>query len=145
MPANMMMAAVGLEPYVSGRSKAIAAEGPMPGRMPTICPSSTPAKHMARCVGVRAVAKPCMRSNQGPMSDSQWAGRQGHAEPCPEDQDERRGRRARNDYGTEKREPFHSLEEKQQKEEHGDAESRRLDAECGRRQGREDHQGLCDR
>src|SRR5215207_11381128 len=119
MPANMMMAAVGLEPYVSGRRRAMAAEGPMPGRMPTVCPSSTPAKHMARCVGVRAVAKPCMRSNQGPMSDSQGAGGQGHAKPCPEDQDERRRRRAGNDHGTENREPFHGREEKQQKEKDG--------------------------
>ncbi len=39
----------------------------MPGSTPIICPSSTPAKHISRFIGVAAVMNPCIRSASGPM------------------------------------------------------------------------------
>lgn len=62
MPANMMMAEVGSDPNVSGNNSAIADEGPIPGSAPTSWPTKTPAKHMRRCQGVSALAKPVASS-----------------------------------------------------------------------------------
>jgi hypothetical protein len=44
MPASMMSEVTGSAWNVSGRSMAMVAVGPMPGRQPTIVPSSTPTK-----------------------------------------------------------------------------------------------------
>jgi hypothetical protein len=52
---------------VIGSSSAMAAEGPMPGSTPMICPSSTPRKHISRFIGVMAVANPCSSSKMGNM------------------------------------------------------------------------------
>ena len=43
---------------VDGSSRAIAPTGPMPGRMPTMVPTSTPMKQAKRLPGVRAIEKP---------------------------------------------------------------------------------------
>ena len=55
-----MIAPVASMPKVIGSSSAMAAAGPMPGRTPTIWPSSTPRKHIAMYVGVSAAEKPDM-------------------------------------------------------------------------------------
>ena len=44
----MISVPVGSAPMVRGSSKAIAAEGPMPGSAPMIWPIITPAKHIIR-------------------------------------------------------------------------------------------------
>jgi hypothetical protein len=46
---------------VIGRSIAIVAVGPMPGRTPTSVPSTTPMRQKRRFSGVRAVANPSAR------------------------------------------------------------------------------------
>ena len=58
MPASMMRAVAGSSANVDGRSSAIAPTGPMPGRTPTMVPTSTPTKQASRLAGVRAMPKP---------------------------------------------------------------------------------------
>jgi hypothetical protein len=58
MPDIMMMPPVGLICVASGRSKATVADGPSPGRMPTMVPKNTPRKHQNRFIGSSATAKP---------------------------------------------------------------------------------------
>jgi hypothetical protein len=44
MPESMMMAEIGLSLKVAGKSRAIVAVGPIPGRTPTKVPIVTPIK-----------------------------------------------------------------------------------------------------
>ena len=44
MPESMMMAEIGLSAKVAGKSNAIVAVGPIPGRTPTRVPMLTPTK-----------------------------------------------------------------------------------------------------
>ena len=57
----MMMAGVVSMLKVIGRSMAIVAVGPIPGRTPIRVPINTPAKQAKRLVSVNAVLNPKMR------------------------------------------------------------------------------------
>ena len=57
----MIIAGVGFIPKVSGTMIAIVAEGPSPGRMPTIVPRKAPSAAIARLFSVRQVANPPIR------------------------------------------------------------------------------------
>src|SRR5690349_3637184 len=57
----MIMAPVGSRRIVSGRSIAIVAEGPSPGRTPITVPSTTPSTHMPSAPGVVATWNPCIK------------------------------------------------------------------------------------
>src|SRR5215212_6624484 len=58
MPAIMMRADVGFMPKVTGMSKAMPAEGPIPGSTPMIVPRKTPRNVYQRLIGCRQTAKP---------------------------------------------------------------------------------------
>src|SRR6478735_4940792 len=87
MPANMMNAATGSSPYVTGSSSATAIAGPMPGSTPMAVPSSTPRAAHSRLSGVRAVPNPSMRELRAFMSEHshQRTAGQRHAEQLVED------------------------------------------------------------
>src|SRR5437879_1159885 len=80
MPASIMMAPAGFMLKVSGRSIAIVAGGPRPGRIPTTVPSSTPTKHQSRLAGSSATANPLRSPARISTSETQDADREGHAE-----------------------------------------------------------------
>nr|P70793.1 RecName: Full=Uncharacterized 26.7 kDa protein in TAR-I ttuC' 3'region; AltName: Full=ORFZ3 [Agrobacterium vitis]AAB61629.1 unknown [Agrobacterium vitis] len=61
MPDSMISEVTGEKVKVIGKSMAIVAVGPMPGRTPTSVPSRTPTKHQTMLTGVRAVSKPSER------------------------------------------------------------------------------------
>jgi hypothetical protein len=63
MPANMMKAAVGSSENVTGSSSATAMADPRPGTTPTAVPRRAPISTQRRLMGVRALAKPPMRSS----------------------------------------------------------------------------------
>jgi hypothetical protein len=58
MPASMMSPVAGGSAKVDGKSSAIAPTGPMPGRIPTMVPMRTPAKHAKRFAGASAMPSP---------------------------------------------------------------------------------------
>src|SRR2546426_8403190 len=80
MPASMMMAPAGFMLKVSGRSIAIVAGGPSPGRIPTTVPRSTPTKHHSRLAGSSATANPLRSPVRISTSETQDADREGNAE-----------------------------------------------------------------
>src|SRR5881296_4325271 len=80
MPASMMMAPAGFMLKVSGRSIAIVAGGPSPGRIPTTVPRSTPTKHHSRLAGSSATANPLRSPVRISTSETQDAYREGNAE-----------------------------------------------------------------
>src|SRR5688572_28864235 len=95
MPASMMSEATGSKLKVIGSSIAMVAVGPMPGRQPTIVPSSTPTKHQRTLVGVSAVAKPSSRLASSSIegrsdADPGAEERHRHAERLDEDEDAER-------------------------------------------------------
>jgi hypothetical protein len=57
----MIRAVTGSKVNVIGRSIAMVAVGPMPGRTPTSVPRKTPTKHQNTFAGVSAVANPSAR------------------------------------------------------------------------------------
>src|SRR5512139_212065 len=93
MPESIMRAVVAGTPKVIGRSRAMPAAGPMPGRIPIICPSRHPMKVARRFAGVSAIAKPCpsrpsvsIQRLQAPArSEAERPDRQGHPEPPHKD------------------------------------------------------------
>src|SRR5215471_20945081 len=94
MPASMMIAPAGFMLKVSGKSIAIVAGGPSPGRMPTTVPRNTPTKHHNRFVGASATENPCSRPERMSTLEAQHARGQTEAERQVENQIEtRRGSR----------------------------------------------------
>src|SRR6516165_3354953 len=84
----MRIAPTGLMPNVSGSKTEIVASGPMPGRTPTMLPTSTPTKHHMMFCGSKATPKPYQRSVRAVASISQspteW--REGHFQHIGEQQ-----------------------------------------------------------
>jgi hypothetical protein len=58
MPESIMMAEAGGIAKVTGRSKAMVAAGPIPGRTPISVPTKQPAKQSRRFMGVTAMLNP---------------------------------------------------------------------------------------
>ncbi len=58
MPASMISAVAGSSAKVDGSRSAIAPTGPIPGRIPTTVPMSTPMKQANRLPGVSAIENP---------------------------------------------------------------------------------------
>src|SRR5215831_9863192 len=92
MPASMMIAPAGFMLKVSGRSIAIVAGGPSPGRMPTTVPRNTPTKHHIRFVGASATEKPCSRPETMSTLEAQHA--RGETEPERQVENEIEARRS---------------------------------------------------
>src|SRR5215510_7120282 len=86
MPASMMIAPAGFMLKVSGKSIAIVAGGPSPGRMPTTVPRNTPTKHHSRFVGASATAKPCSKPETMSTLEAQHARGETEAERQVEDE-----------------------------------------------------------
>src|SRR5688572_29793358 len=87
----MMRPPVGLICVASGSSRATVADGPSPGRMPTMVPRNTPRKHQKRFIGARATLKPCARLASISMAralESPGAQRQLHVQQLLEHQPE---------------------------------------------------------
>src|SRR5690606_26236562 len=61
MPDSMISAATGSRPKVTGKSMAMVAVGPRPGRTPMAVPRNTPSRQYIRLVSVKAVSKPMPR------------------------------------------------------------------------------------
>jgi hypothetical protein len=131
MPASMISAEVGSPIWkVIGRSMAIVAVGPMPGRTPISVPSSTPMKQKPRFWSVEAVAKPSER-----LSNRSMVGSSGLAKPRaeqPERQaepiDEDGGRESSHQHGDQERGGHAHLRRGEGGEECGE-EDRRHEAE----------------
>src|ERR1700730_10244984 len=67
MPASMMMADIVSRKYVMGRSSAMVAAEPNPGRMPMTTPRATPAKHNSRFIGCSETENPSARFETNSM------------------------------------------------------------------------------
>src|SRR5215213_3375597 len=98
----MISAETGSMLRTTGRSRAIAPVGPMPGRTPTTVPRKAPISAKRRLWGSSAMAKPSMsRETTSPTARPpclDMAGRQPHAEKIGEEEDcDRRGDQGEDD------------------------------------------------
>jgi hypothetical protein len=83
MPASMMMPASGGRKKVIGKSTAMVAVGPIPGRTPIRVPSSAPSRQKARLAGVIASPNPSMSRSKNSICSSRRSGFQnGHSGTC---------------------------------------------------------------
>src|SRR5438094_548312 len=135
MPASMMMAPAGFMLKVSGRSIAIVAGGPSPGRIPTTVPRSTPTKHQKRLAGSSATANPSRSPVRISTLETQDADREGHAERPIEHEIESGRARNRHERGGFQRAAVHHRDDEVSKQRETDHEAERFEKRNRHREG----------
>src|SRR6266852_1237090 len=135
MPASMMMAPAGFMLKVSGRSIAIVAGGPSPGRIPTTVPRSTPTKHQSRLAGSSATANPFRRPAMISTLETQDTDREGHAERAIEHEIESCRARGRHQRGGFQRPAVHHRDDEVSQQRKTDHEAEGLEKRNRHREG----------
>src|SRR6185312_9227294 len=124
----MIIAPVGSSRIVSGRSIAIVAEGPSPGRTPITVPSTTPSTHMPSAPGVVATWNPCIKLPRMSMAradrSEEQSSRKGELQEVREDAVEERGAQDRDRDRLALRAARHDGDDepREERERHGEAE-----------------------
>src|SRR5690242_5475180 len=116
MPASMMSAPAGSMRKVSGRSIAIVAGGPSPGRTPTTVPRNTPTKHHRRFMGSSATPNPVSRREAVSTSEPPHAHRELDSQRQREHQIEPQRARHRDESGHLQGTPVHHGHEEEREQ-----------------------------
>src|SRR5712691_1731893 len=130
-----MMAPAGFIWKVSGKSIAIVAGGPSPGRIPTTVPRNTPTKHQRRFAGSSATANPFRSPVTISTSETHDADRQGHAERAIEHEIESGRGRDRDERGGFQRPAIHDGDDKVGEQRETDHETERFEKRDRHREG----------